>query len=36
VTAVSIAVNLGALETLRDVREWHAADSKEAGGDDDA
>jgi hypothetical protein len=27
--AVSIAANLSALETLRDVREWHAADKAE-------
>jgi citrate lyase beta subunit len=27
---VKVAVNLGALETLRDVREWHAADEAEA------
>lgn len=29
--AVALAINLGILETLRDVREWHAADKAEAG-----
>jgi hypothetical protein len=28
--AVSIAVNFSAMETLRDVREWHAAGQAEA------
>jgi hypothetical protein len=28
--AVSVAINLSALETLSDVREWHAADVADA------
>jgi hypothetical protein len=32
--AVDVTRQFGRLEALRDVREWHAADSKEAGDDD--
>lgn len=28
--AISVAINLSALETLSDVREWHAADINDA------
>jgi hypothetical protein len=33
--AVEVTRRLAVLDTLGHVREWHAADSKEAGSDDD-